>query len=258
MKKLNTLLIFLATLMLISYYAYSQEEGFGETFVEETEGGFAEEGLPEETAPGEEVPFVEEAIPQEEIAAPAEAAPESEIPVVEEAVPPAEGAPAGEELAAPAEEAPAGEFVEEMPLEEIPLEEGAVAAPATPPPVPQAPPPVEGAPAVVTAPPAPPVTPQPPAKTALTEEESKAAPPPVTASMFPEPIPGTFIKRPAIVITAPFEYVVKEGDDLHFLAARFYGNARLWTKIYNANRKVLRNNPNSLTKGLRLVIPPAE
>ncbi len=152
---------------------------------------------------------------------------------------------------------------EELAGEEVPLEEEAGIIPA----VPEAPPPpapvVEAPPAVPETPaleaqPAPAVGVVPPPASALSEEESQAVPPPVTASMFPEPRPGTFMKRPSIKITAPFEYIVKDGDDLHFLAARFYGNARLWIRIFEANRKVLGDNPNSLTRGIKLIIPSVE
>jgi len=282
MKKIYMFFVVTTVLFIAPINIHSQEEGLEETFVEEVEGGGAE-GLVEE-------PASEEALPLEETS-PEEMAP----PPVEEALPAGEEAP--ETVTSPGVEAPTpGEVTpgEELPAEELPVEEALPAGEEAPavaaPPVPEAPPSeeiplVEEAPApapvveapsappvvespavspapapavVVTPPPAPATTQAPTAPSALTEEESKAAPPPITASMFPEPTPGTFMKRPNIVFTQPFEYIVKDGDDLHYLAARFYGNARLWTKIYEANRKVLGNNPNVLTRGTRLIIPPVK
>jgi nucleoid-associated protein YgaU len=259
MKKIYMFFVVTTVLFIAPINIHSQEEGLEETFVEEVEGGGAE-GLVEE-------PASEEALPLEETS-PEELA----SPPVEEALPAGEEAP--ETVTSPGVEAPtAGEVTpgEELPAEELPVEEALPAGEEAPAPAPvvEAPsalpvvesPAVSPAPApavVVTPPPAPATTQAPTAPSALTEEESKAAPPPITASMFPEPTPGTFMKRPNIVFTQPFEYIVKDGDDLHYLAARFYGNARLWTKIYEANRKVLGNNPNVLTRGTRLIIPPVK
>ncbi|MEW6442870.1 MAG: LysM peptidoglycan-binding domain-containing protein [bacterium] len=55
-------------------------------------------------------------------------------------------------------------------------------------------------------------------------------------------------------VQASFEYEVQAGDDLHWLAASFYGDARQWGRIYNANRDVIRN-PNLLRTGQKLTIP---
>lgn len=51
-----------------------------------------------------------------------------------------------------------------------------------------------------------------------------------------------------------FVYEVQTGDDLHWLAARFYGNPRNWVKIFEANRAGIRN-PNHLRVGQKLTIP---
>lgn len=50
-------------------------------------------------------------------------------------------------------------------------------------------------------------------------------------------------------------YVVQRGDYLSKLAQRFYGNAGLWHKIYDANRAVIGPNPNLIYPGQELVIP---
>lgn len=42
------------------------------------------------------------------------------------------------------------------------------------------------------------------------------------------------------------------------LAARFYGNARLWKVIYNQpeNRRLIGNTPDTIRPGWHLIIPP--
>jgi LysM domain len=49
-------------------------------------------------------------------------------------------------------------------------------------------------------------------------------------------------------------YTVKPGDTLSKISQEFYGDASQYTKIFNANRSVLRD-PNSITPGQELVIP---
>ncbi len=58
-------------------------------------------------------------------------------------------------------------------------------------------------------------------------------------------------------VKTAFLYTVVPGDNLHWLAARFYGDARHWTTIYQANRGTIRN-PNRLPVGLTLLIPAVE
>lgn len=50
-------------------------------------------------------------------------------------------------------------------------------------------------------------------------------------------------------------YVVRSGDTLSGIAARFYGNASDWHKIYTANQHVIGSNPNHIVPGMRLLIP---
>jgi len=66
---------------------------------------------------------------------------------------------------------------------------------------------------------------------------------------------GTIVTLPddAYHVSKPFMYVVQPGDNLHWLAAKFYGDARQWIKIYDANKKKLRN-PNILSTGQQLTI----
>ncbi|MBC23254.1 MAG: hypothetical protein CMJ32_04985 [Phycisphaerae bacterium] len=51
------------------------------------------------------------------------------------------------------------------------------------------------------------------------------------------------------------EYTVASGDNLSRIAQRFYGDATLWSRIWDANRKVLGDDPGNLKVGQSLVIP---
>lgn len=53
-----------------------------------------------------------------------------------------------------------------------------------------------------------------------------------------------------------FFYVVQPGDWLVKLARRFYGDARLWRLIYDANLGLICTCPNRLQPGMRLFMPP--
>lgn len=63
--------------------------------------------------------------------------------------------------------------------------------------------------------------------------------------------------RPAQAITPPTRqqsYVVKSGDSLGAIAHRFYGDAALYSAIFDANREIL-SGPNAIRTGQRLTIP---
>lgn len=47
---------------------------------------------------------------------------------------------------------------------------------------------------------------------------------------------------------------VAEGQDLHLLAAYYYGDARQWVRIFQANRAEIKN-PNQIYPGQTLRIP---
>jgi nucleoid-associated protein YgaU len=49
-------------------------------------------------------------------------------------------------------------------------------------------------------------------------------------------------------------YVVQSGDTLSKIAQRYYGDASLYTKIFEANRDVLKD-PNKISPGQKLRIP---
>ena len=52
----------------------------------------------------------------------------------------------------------------------------------------------------------------------------------------------------------PKMYVVQEGDCLWNLAKKFYGSGTKYTKIYNANRSIIKN-PSLIYPGMKLKIP---
>jgi LysM repeat protein len=85
-----------------------------------------------------------------------------------------------------------------------------------------------------------PVTPPPP----LPPKPSPGPKPPL-----PHPTP------PSPVTPSPKVYVVKPGDNLSKISRVFYGNAGLWTKIYNANKSLIGPNPNLIHPGQSLFIP---
>ena len=49
-------------------------------------------------------------------------------------------------------------------------------------------------------------------------------------------------------------YVVQKGDTLSKIADEYYGDARLYTKIFEANRDVLKD-PDKIQPGQKLRIP---
>jgi nucleoid-associated protein YgaU len=71
----------------------------------------------------------------------------------------------------------------------------------------------------------------------------------------PHVIPGEVLTSMPVYVNTETTHVVKPGDDLHWLAAIYYGDARLWYKIYDANKNVIKD-PNRLVVGTKLIIPP--
>ncbi|MGW6197484.1 LysM peptidoglycan-binding domain-containing protein [Kribbella sp. NPDC055110] len=66
----------------------------------------------------------------------------------------------------------------------------------------------------------------------------------------PDPTPAIAQQAPALRV-----YQVVSGDSLGKIAARFYGNAGLWRKLYAANKPVIGKDPNKLKVGQKLTIP---
>jgi len=79
---------------------------------------------------------------------------------------------------------------------------------------------------------------------------------PIPASALTESDKGTILRLPddAYRVPEPFLYEVKGNDNLHWLAAKFYGDPRQWVRIYHANREKVRN-PSLLRIGQQLRIP---
>jgi nucleoid-associated protein YgaU len=50
-------------------------------------------------------------------------------------------------------------------------------------------------------------------------------------------------------------YTVQSGDSLSKIAKKHYGDANAWTKIYNANKEKIGDNPDLIRPGQRFVIP---
>jgi 5'-nucleotidase / UDP-sugar diphosphatase len=49
-------------------------------------------------------------------------------------------------------------------------------------------------------------------------------------------------------------HIVQKGDTLSSISVKYYGSAKQWRKIVNANRNNLPD-PNRLTPGIKLIIP---
>lgn len=73
----------------------------------------------------------------------------------------------------------------------------------------------------------------------------------------PAIVPGEVLKGMPVYINTKTTHTVRTGEDLHWLAAEYYGNARMWTIIYDANKHLIKD-PNHLVVGTKLVIPPKQ
>jgi nucleoid-associated protein YgaU len=76
------------------------------------------------------------------------------------------------------------------------------------------------------------------------------------ASAITESDKGTVLNLPDSAFHVPeaFLYQVKGKDNLHWLAAKFYGDARQWVRIYQANQDKVRY-PSLIITGQQLLIP---
>jgi hypothetical protein len=66
---------------------------------------------------------------------------------------------------------------------------------------------------------------------------------------------GLAVSLPAAGLAGEVRHVVLPGDDLHLIAAYYYGDPRLWEEIYQANRALGLRRPSRLTPGQELRIP---
>jgi hypothetical protein len=78
----------------------------------------------------------------------------------------------------------------------------------------------------------------------------------VPASAITESDKGTVLnlQDDAYRVPEAFLYEVKGNDNLHWLAAKFYGDARQWVRIYQANQDKVRY-PSLIITGQQLLIP---
>lgn len=53
-------------------------------------------------------------------------------------------------------------------------------------------------------------------------------------------------------------HTINQDEDLWFLAEYYYGDAALWDIIYYANRAAIGDDPETLTPGMRLIVPELE
>jgi nucleoid-associated protein YgaU len=83
---------------------------------------------------------------------------------------------------------------------------------------------------------------------------------PPLASPVASPSPGQAAATPvAATPSGPGqEYEVQAGDTLGSIAQRFYEDQTLWRRIYDANRDAIGADPDKLTLGLKLRIPPKD
>ncbi len=65
------------------------------------------------------------------------------------------------------------------------------------------------------------------------------------------------VEAPAVITEAPQDYVVEKDDTLQKISKKVYGSYSKWTKIYEANRDVIKD-PNFLKAGITLKIPALE
>jgi len=66
--------------------------------------------------------------------------------------------------------------------------------------------------------------------------------------------PATMTAGASISGQSQRRYTVKSGDTLSKISREFYGDANQYTKIFNANRGILKD-PNKINPGQELVIP---
>ena len=71
----------------------------------------------------------------------------------------------------------------------------------------------------------------------------------------PKPTPGMVEAAPLPAPGGSQTYTVKKGDTLYSLAKRYYGDGKLWPRIFDANRDKLKD-ASVVPVGTVLVIPP--
>lgn len=72
----------------------------------------------------------------------------------------------------------------------------------------------------------------------------------------PDSIPAdTTLQIPPLATTGERTYTTVQGDTLQSIAERFYGDAIKRTVVYDVNREVIGDDPDTLAPGLNLKIP---
>lgn len=106
---------------------------------------------------------------------------------------------------------------------------------------------------------APPPPPAPaPAPAPVVVDTSVPPPPPeaeapVVTTAKPRQQPRESYERPAP--RSGRTYTVKKNDTLQKISQKYYNTTTKWRRIYEANRRVIGSNPDSLKVGQKLVIP---
>ncbi len=77
------------------------------------------------------------------------------------------------------------------------------------------------------------------------------------ADDFTLPQSSPAVEKIAAVAAAPQNYVVEKDDTLQKISKKVYGSYSKWTKIYDANRDIIKD-PNFLKSGVTLKIPVLE
>ena len=97
------------------------------------------------------------------------------------------------------------------------------------------------------------------AKPSAKPATAKASPTPQKKPATPaaSPVP-TQAPAAAEAAQTPQTYTVETGDTLPSIAAQLYSDANQWTKIYDANRSTIGEDPNFLQVGEQLTIPAKE
>ena len=79
----------------------------------------------------------------------------------------------------------------------------------------------------------------------------------VQENNFTLPQASPAVEKTPVVAAAQQEYVVEKDDTLQKISKKVYGSYSKWTRIYDANRDVIKD-PNFLKAGILLKIPVLE
>lgn len=107
-----------------------------------------------------------------------------------------------------------------------------------------------------------PETQVPPPEPQPMEAAPRVTAPPVDTSVRVDPAPEAKAKskpQPKENYAAPKKaqrvHVVRKGETLQKISMKYYKTNKNWQRIYQANRGVLKDDPNTISPGMKLVIP---